>query len=96
MMSDLVPVSVTEEVAVFMYRSIRLTFTVSETSRLLTAVFDNDPTRPHTAADWLHAEEIRELLGKLKIPGEEYKITCLIADMTAFNRQKKLFTEREN
>ena len=29
---------------------------------MLTAVFDNDPSRVHTAADWLHAGEIRELL----------------------------------
>ena len=61
-MSDLVPVSITDEAAIFMYRSIRLTFTVSPTDRLLTATFDNDPTRTHTAADWLHADEIRELL----------------------------------
>ena len=61
-MSDLVPVSITDEAAIFMYRSIRLEFTVSPTSRVLTAVFDNDPTRPHTVADWLHAEEIRDLL----------------------------------
>ena len=39
-----------------------MTFTVSDTNRFLTTVFDNDPTRPHTVADWLHAEEIRELL----------------------------------
>ena len=61
-MTDLVPVSITDEAAVFMYRSIRLEFSASPTSRVLTAVFDNDPTRPHTAADWLHAEEIRDLL----------------------------------
>ena len=61
-MSDLVPVSITDEAAVFMYRSIRLEFSASPTSRVLTAVFDNDPTRPHTVADWLHAEEIRDLL----------------------------------
>ena len=61
-MTDLIPISITSDEAVFLYRSIRLTFTVSETSRLLTAVFDNDPTRTHTAADWLHAGEIRDLL----------------------------------
>ena len=61
-MTDLFPLSITPDEAVFLYRSIRLTFTVSEKSRLLTAVFDNDPTRPHTVADWLHAEEIRDLL----------------------------------
>ena len=61
-MSDLIPVSLTEETAIFLYRSIRLTFFISSTDRLLTAVFDNDPTKLHTAADWLHADEIRELL----------------------------------
>lgn len=61
-MSDLVPVSITDEAAIFMYRSIRLTFSVSPTSRVLTAIFDNDPARIHTAADYLHANEIRELL----------------------------------
>ena len=62
MMSDLVPVSITDEAAIFMYRSIRLTFSVSPTSRVLTAVFDNDPKRVHSSADYLHADEIRELL----------------------------------
>ncbi len=62
MMSDLVPVTITDEAAVFMYRSIRLTFSVSPTSRVLTAVFDNDPKRVHSSADYLHADEIRELL----------------------------------
>lgn len=61
-MSDLVPVSITDEAAIFMYRSIRLEFTVSPTSRVLTAVFDNDPKRVHSSADYLHADEIRELL----------------------------------
>ena len=32
------------------------------TARSLTATFNNNPSRPHTAADWLHAAEIRELL----------------------------------
>ena len=63
-MTDLFPLSITPDEAVFLYRPIRLTFTISDASRTLTAVFDNDPTRSHTAADWLHAEEIRELLGK--------------------------------
>ena len=62
MMSDLTPVSITPDTATFLYRSIRLEFSVSPTSRVLTAVFDNDPTRSHTASDWLHAEEIRDLL----------------------------------
>ena len=61
-MKELHLISLTPDTATFRYRSIRLTFTVSETSRLLTAVFDNDPTRTHTAADWLHSDEIRELL----------------------------------
>lgn len=61
-MTDLIPISITSDEAVFLYRSIRLTFTISDASRTLTAVFYNDPTRPHTAVDWLHAEEIRDLL----------------------------------
>ena len=61
-MKELHLISLTPDTATFRYRSIRLTFTVSPTSRVLTAVFDNDPTRTHTAANWLHADEIRELL----------------------------------
>lgn len=60
--SDLRLISITADTAVFIYRSIVLTFTISPTSRVLTAVFDNDPKRVHSSADWLHATEIRELL----------------------------------
>ena len=61
-MTELRPISITADAAVFMYRSIRLSFTVNDTSRSLTAMFNNDSARVHTAADWLHAGEIRELL----------------------------------
>ena len=61
-MKELHLISLTPDTATFRYRSIRLTFSISSTSRVLTAVFDNDPTRTHTAADWLHSDEIRELL----------------------------------
>ena len=62
MMTDLRLVSFCPNKAVFTYRSMVLTFSVSPTSRVLTAVFDNDPTKLHTSADYLHADEIRELL----------------------------------
>ena len=43
---------------------------------------------------------VKELIDKLTIPGEEFKITCLIADMNAFIKQKKLAdsesTDKEN
>lgn len=61
-MTDLISHSISPDEAVFLYRSIRLTLNVSDTRRAFAAVFDNDPTRSHTAADWLHAEEIRKLL----------------------------------
>ncbi len=61
-MKELHLISLTPDTATFLYRSIRLTFTAPPTSRVLTAVFDNDPTRIHTASDWLHAGEIHRLL----------------------------------
>ena len=61
-MKELHLISLTPDTATFRYRSIRLTFSISSTDRLLTATFYNDPARIHTAADWLHAGEIHRLL----------------------------------